>query len=410
VFRPLAINVGLRYASSRRSFVSFISAVAIGGLVLSVAVLLLVTSVMNGFEREMRQRILGLVPHAQLRGSLASDGIEDLIASVRTVEGVTGAAPYVQENGLLAANGASSGVVFHGIEPSSFRTISNLGQFVFEGSLEALQPGSFGVVLSRALAERLSLAAGDSVMAVLPEGSVTLVGLIPRQKRLRVAGIFDTHSEFDARGVYIALADAQRMFRLSGVVSGLSLRVSDVFAVATVAAAAADRIGSDRIYPVTWMRSHGNLYRAIGFQRAMMFLLLSLLVAVAAFNLVSALIMVVNQRQGDVAVLRTLGGDSRTIVGSFVTLGATIGVIGVVIGVALGAGAALLVEDGYRLLHDRFHVDLMSQYFVTYLPSEIRMGDVLLVTGVALALSLLSTLYPAWRAAALEPAEVLRHE
>jgi lipoprotein-releasing system permease protein len=410
VFRPLAFNIGLRYASSRRSFVSFISIVAIAGLVLSVAVLLLVTAVMNGFEREMRERILGLVPHAQLRGRLTDSDANSIVAKVSKVDGVRGAARYVEAAGLLAAHGAVAGVVFHGMDPAEFHTVSDLSKFVIAGSMSRLQTGSFGVVIGRSLATRLGVTVGDSVMAVLPDGAVTVVGLIPRQKRLEVVAVFDTSSELDTRGVYIELHDAQRLFRLRGTIQGVDMRLSDVFAASAITAAAVARVGDDVVYPVTWMRTQGNLYRAIGFQRAMMFLLLSLLVAVAAFNLVSALIMVVNQRRGDVAVLRTLGGEGRTIVGAFVTLGAVIGVVGVALGVALGTLAAVLVEDGYRWLESEFGLNLMSQYFITYLPSELRLADVTLVAGTALTLCFLSTLYPAWRAAALKPAEVLRHE
>lgn len=410
MFRPLPLNIGLRYATSRRSFVSFISIVAIAGLVLSVAVLLLVTAVMNGFEREMRDRILALVPHAQLRGRIADADIDPLARIALSIDGVDGVAPYVEGSGLIAANGRSAGVAFTGVDPARFETVSDLGNFMVAGRLDALQRGAFGVVVGRSLATRLGVTVGDSVMAVLPDGAVTIVGLIPRQKRMRVVGVFDTQSELDARGVYIQFGDAQRLFRFKGSAQGFILRVSDVFAASDVAANVVDAIGDQRLYPVSWMRSHGNLYRAIGFQRAMMFLLLSLLVAVAAFNLVSALIMVVNQRRGDVAVLRTLGGGGRTIIGAFLTLGAIIGVIGVTAGITLGVLGALMVEDGYRWLESEFAMNLMSQYFISYLPAELRITDVVVVTSVALFLSFLSTLYPAWRAAGLKPAEVLRHE
>lgn len=410
MFRPLPLNIGLRYATSRRSFVSFISVVAIAGLVLSVAVLLLVTAVMNGFEREMRNRILALVPHAQLRGRITDADIEPLVRIARSVDGVDGIAPYVEGSGLIAANGRSAGVAFTGVDPARFEAVSDLGNFMVSGRLDALQRGAFGVVVGRSLATRLGVGVGDSVMAVLPDGAVTIVGLIPRQKRMQVVGVFDTQSELDARGVYLEFSDAQKLFRSKGSAQGFIIRVADVFAASDVAATVVDAIGEQRLYAVSWMRSHGNLYRAIGFQRAMMFLLLSLLVAVAAFNLVSALIMVVNQRRGDVAVLRTLGGGGRTIIGAFVTLGAIIGVIGVAAGITLGVAGALVVEDGYRWLEAEFSLNLMSQYFISYLPAELRIADVLIVASVALSLSFLSTLYPAWRAAGLKPAEVLRHE
>lgn len=410
MFRPLAVNIGLRYANSRKSFVSFISLVAILGLVLSVAVLLLVTSVMNGFERELRDRILGVVPHVSVHARQPLGDLATVRATIESLPGVVAAAPFVDGTGLLAANDAVAGVALVGIDPTAESGVSDVAGYMRDGTLDGLGTRRFGVVVGRRTAERLDIRVGDDVTAVLPEGTVTIVGLIPRQKRLTVVGIFDTHSELDARSAYLTLEDAQRLLGVPRDTWGLHVRVADVFAVDDVARAITAEFGPDRAVAVTWMRQHGNLYRAIAFQRAMMFLLLSLLVAVAAFNLVSALVMVVNQRRGDVAVLRTLGADARTIVGSFVTLGALIGIVGVATGIALGSGAALVVEDGFRWLESQFGLSLMSQYFITYLPSELRAGDVALVAGVALSLCVASALYPAWRAAALRPAEVLRHE
>jgi lipoprotein-releasing system permease protein len=410
VFRPLAVNIGLRYASSRRSFVSFISLVAIAGLVLSVAVLLLVTSVMNGFERELRTRILGVVPHVVVHPRRALGDVHALERTVEALPGVAGAAPFVDGQGLLAANDRVAGVAIVGIDPGDEERVSDLSGYMTSGRLRALAEQRFGVVLGRRTAERLGLTTGDRVTLVLPEGAVTIVGLIPRQKRLRVVGIFETHSELDARAAYLSMPDAQRLVGVPPQTFGLHVRAHDVFAAEDVARAIAATLGPERAVAVTWMRQHGNLYRAIAFQRAMMFLLLSLLVAVAAFNLVSALVMVVNQRRGDVAILRTLGADTGSIVGAFVTLGAVIGVVGVAAGIALGAGGALAVEDGYRWLESRFRLTLMSQYFISYLPSELRLADVVRVAVVALLLCVGSAVYPAWRAAALRPAEVLRHE
>ena len=410
MFRPLAINIGLRYAHSRRSFVSFISVVAILGLILSVAVLLLVTSVMNGFERELKQRILGVVPHVTLRGRAPLDDFPRIAAALEGVDGIVGAAPFSEGTALVAANGATAGIGIIGVNPALEGRVSDLPRYVAQGSLAALVDGRFGVVIGRPIAERLHLAIGDRVTAILPEGTVTLIGLVPREKRLVVVGIFDTHSELDARAAYVSLGDAGRLFRLGDAFEGVDLRVQDLFRATDVAEAAVDRLGADRVYGVTWMREHGNLYHAIGFQRAMMFLLLSLLVAVAAFNLISALVMVVNQRRGDIAVLRTLGGDARTIVSAFVTLGGVIGVAGVSVGVLLGSLAAAIVERGFHWLESSFGVKLMAQYFITYLPSELRAGDVVLVAVIAMALCLASAVYPAARAAMLEPADVLRHE
>ena len=245
---------------------------------------------------------------------------------------------------------------------------------------------------------------------MLPDASVSLVGLIPRQKKVKVLGIVDTQSELDQRSAYLALGDAARLFRRGSGVDGLNVRLSNLFDAAPVGSAVVAALGAERVYAITWMRMHGNLYRAIEFQRAMMFLLLSLLVGVAAFNLVSALIMVVNQRRGDVAVLRTLGGGTSTIVVSFLVLGGVIGLAGVGLGLLLGTGAALLVQDGYQWLEHTLGLHLMSQYFISYLPAQVKVADLITVAGVALLLSLGSTLYPAYRAARLKPADVLKHE
>lgn len=410
MFYPLAVNIGLRYANSRRSFISFISIVAIAGLVLSVAVLVLVTSVMNGFERELKERVLGVVPHLTVRGVEPIENWREDAAMLAKVPGILGVAPFIDGTGLLVANGRSSGVTFNGIDPALEGAVSDIGKYVVDGDIGLLASGSFGVLLGRGVAAYLGVAAGDFVTAVLPEASVSLVGLIPRQKKIKVVGIIDTQSELDQRSVYLSLADAARLFRLGHRVQGLNVRLVDLFNASNVGTEAVAVLGPERVYAITWMRMHGNLYRAIEFQRAMMFLLLSLLVGVAAFNLVSALIMVVNQRRGDVAVLRTLGGGTSTIVVSFLVLGGIIGLAGVGLGLLLGTGASLLVQDGYRWLESALGLHLMSQYFISYLPAQVRVVDLATVAGVALLLSLGSTLYPAYRAARLKPADVLKHE
>ncbi len=410
MFYPLAVNIGLRYANSRRSFISFISIVAIAGLVLSVAVLVLVTSVMNGFERELKERVLGVVPHLTVRGVAPLSEWKADAADIASVPGVVGVAPFINGTGLLVANGRSSGVAFNGIDVEHEAAVSDLSKYVSGGRMESLVNGSFGVLLGRGVAEHLGVAVGDSVTAVLPDASVSLVGLIPRQKKVKVLGIVNTQSELDQRSAYVALGDAARLFRRGTGVDGLNVRLSNLFDAAPVGSAVVAALGAERVYAITWMRMHGNLYRAIEFQRAMMFLLLSLLVGVAAFNLVSALIMVVNQRRGDVAVLRTLGGGTRTIVMSFLVLGGVIGLAGVGLGLLLGTGAALLVQDGYQWLEHTLGLHLMSQYFISYLPAEVKVADLITVAGVALLLSLGSTLYPAYRAARLKPADVLKHE
>jgi lipoprotein-releasing system permease protein len=410
VFRPLSVNLGLRYAWSGRSLSSFIGIVALAGLVLSVAVLLLVTSVMNGFERELTDRVLGVMPHVTVRGRAPLDDWQSVARQLDQQPSVLGVAPFIDGPGLVVASKRTVGVVFTGIDPQSNDRVSDAARYMTSGRMDALRPDAWGVVLGAGVAQRLGVHVGDVVTAILPEASISLIGITPRQKRLHVVGILTTESELDARAAYLHIADASRLFHLGKRVHGIEVRIDDVFAADATAERLVDAVGSEQVYSITWMRTHGNLYRAIAFQRAVMFLLLSLLVGVAAFNLVSALVMIVNQRRGDIAVMRTLGSGSGTITTAFLVLGLLIGVGGVAIGVALGVGASLVVQDGYAWVERAFDVSLMTQYFVTYLPSELRLGDVVRVVVVALGLCALSTLYPALRAAALRPAEVLRHE
>jgi lipoprotein-releasing system permease protein len=248
------------------------------------------------------------------------------------------------------------------------------------------------------------------VSLVLPSATVTPAGLFPRQKRFVVKGIIRSNSELDARAAYIHLDDARRLFRLGKRVHGYQLRLEDLFSAAQIAAVGMDTLGRDRVFARTWMRSHGNLYRAIGVQKTTMFVLLSFLVAVAAFNLVSTLVMVVDQRSGDVAIMRTLGSDTGTVVGAFVLLGATLGLVGIGLGLLVGSAIALLLPALYNWITISFGLDLMNQYFVSYLPVQIHLADLMGISITALVLCILSTLYPALRAAALRPSEVLAHE
>jgi lipoprotein-releasing system permease protein len=251
---------------------------------------------------------------------------------------------------------------------------------------------------------------GDRVTLVLPSATVTPAGLFPRQKRFQVRGIVRSRSEIDSRAVYVAAPDAMRLLRTGGRVHGYQLRVSDLFAADAVAREAILMLNRMDLFPRSWMRTHGNLYHAIGVQKTTMFVLLSFLVGVAAFNLVSTLVMVVDQRRGDVAILRTLGSDSRTVLWTFVLLGTTLGLIGIVAGLLVGGLVSLSLPGFYLWVTERFSLDLMSQYFVNYLPVEVRFEDMVGISVTALVLSILSTLYPAWRAIRLKPSEVLAHE
>jgi lipoprotein-releasing system permease protein len=404
----VTLALGVRYAFSRRSSLSFISLVAIGGLALSVAVLVVVVSVINGFERELEQRVFGILPHAMVqgRGGLGAEARDG--ERLAGVPGVSGAAPFVQGTGLAAADHHAAGVLIWGIDPERQSDVSDYARYVGPGA--PLVAGEYRVVLGAGVARRLGVGVGDSVTLVLPTATVTPAGILPRQKRFTVAAILASQSEVDGRAALVHIGDAQRLFRLGRSIHGYQLKLDDLFAAESVAAAAVDALGRERVYASTWMRTHGNLYRAIGVQKSTMFVLLSFLVAVAAFNLVSTLVMVVNQRSGDVAILRTLGSGTGQIVRAFVLLGLLIGATGILVGAVVGTVIAEALPWLYRSVTSTFGLDLMNQYFVSYLPVEVRFADLGGIVLTALALCAGSTLYPAWRAAVLKPAQVLAHE
>jgi len=404
----LTLALGARYAFSRRSSLSFISLVAVGGLALSVAVLVIVVSVINGFERELETRVFGVLPHVMLHGRGPLAVLDDDEARLLAHPGVVGAAPFVQGTGLAAVSDRALGVLIWGIDPARQGGVSRYADYV-EGNRE-LRPGAYQAILGAGVASRLGVGIGDAVTLVLPSATVTPAGVLPRQKRFVVAALLSSKSEVDSRAVMIHIADAQRLFRLGHGIHGYQLQVADLFAAERVAMLAVAELGRDRVVASTWMRTHGNLYRAIGIQKSTMFVLLSFLVAVAAFNLVSTLVMVVNQRSGDVAILRTLGSGTGLIVRAFVLLGLLIGSAGILLGALFGTLIALLLPDLYLLVTQTFQLDLMNQYFVSYLPVEVRPSDLTGIVLTALVLCVVSTLYPAWRAAALKPSQVLAHE
>ncbi len=404
----VALSVGSRYAFSRGSSISFISFVAVAGLALSVAVLVVVVSVVNGFERELKERVLGMLPHLTLYGR------EPVVATVHELEalqqlpGVTGVVPFVQGAGLAAVADKVSGVLITGIEPERYADVSDLHRYL-DPQVD-LVAGEFGVLLGAGLADELRVTPGDRVTLVLPNATVTPAGLFPRQKRFTLKGIVRSQSEVDGRAAYIHQRDAQRLFRLGSRVHGYQVRLADLFQANQVAQLALEHAGRDRMFARSWMRTHGNLFRAIGIQKTTMFVLLSFLVGVAAFNLVSTLVMVVDQRSSDVAILRTLGSDTTTVVSAFVLLGTALGTTGIVAGLAVGFIISTLLPGLYAWASSSFDLDLMSQYLVSYLPVEVRLEDLLGIAVTALLLCVASTLYPAWRAARLQPAEVLAHE
>ena len=409
----LAAELGLRYAFSRRGSGALIGGVAVAGLALSVAVLVVVLSVVNGFEHELRERVFGVLPHAGLWGDQpflpSASAASELVAA----PGVVGAAEIVQGSGLAIAHDEVQGVLLTGIEPSTYREVSGVEAFLDPSggaTLDVLESGRFGVILGARLASRLGVGVGDPVRLMLPLGSLTLAGVLPRQKRFQVVALLRSGSELDARAAFIHLADAQRLFRLGEQVHGYQLRLADLDEANTLAALAVRRLGEDRFFARTWQHSHGNLYRAIGAQKATLFVLLAFLVGVAAFNLVSTLVMTVEQRGADIAILKTMGAASAPLIGCFVMLGALIGALGILIGIGVGTALAGGLPTVFAWINDGLNLDLMNQYFISYLPVDIWPADLARIALVSFALCVICTLYPAWRAARVLPSRVLAHE
>ncbi|WP_447769022.1 lipoprotein-releasing ABC transporter permease subunit [Pseudomonas kilonensis] len=416
MFRPLFVFIGTRYtrAKRRNHFVSFISLTSIIGLALGVVVMIVVLSVMNGFDHEMRTRVLGMVPHATLESGEAISDWPSLAAKVKQNPQVLAVAPFTQMQGLLTNDGKVSKVLLNGIDPGLERQVSIIDNFMQQGKLDDLAPGSFGIVIGDKAAAKLGVAIGDKLTFVAPEVTVTPGGIFPRMKRFTVVGIFHVGAgELDG---YLGVTNLQDLARLHrwkpDQVQGLRLKFDDLFQAPRVAWTIAQQLGEDRYYARDWTRTHGNLYQAIRMEKAMIGLLLLLIVAVAAFNIISTLVMVVNDKKGDIAILRTLGATPGQIMRIFMVQGTVIGVIGTCVGALVGMFAALNVSAAIAGLegligHKFLNADV---YFIDYLPSQLQADDVLMVCGAALVLSFLATLYPAWRAARTQPAEALRYE
>ena len=365
----LALRIGLRYARSRRSFISFVSGLSLAGLALSVAILVFVQAVVAGFEREMNERVLGIVPHVTVSGRVPVQDAETTLAVIRAVPGVAGASPVVEGAALLATAERTAGVALTGIDPERYRTVSRLFEFA---DSQALQAGLFRILIGTQVAERLAVAVGDDVAVVLPEATVTPLGAFARQKRFRVAGIVDTGSQLDRLAAYVHQRDAAQLFRLGRAVHGFHVRGEDALQAGDVRRGIVAQVGGHRFSVGTWFRSFGNLYAAIEVTRGMLFLLLSLLVAVAAFNLVSSLVMIVNQRRGDVAMLQTMGAPARLPIGAFLVLGAAIAAAGVMLGLGAGVGLGLIAAAGFPWLEALLGTPLMGEYLITRLPVGVR--------------------------------------
>jgi lipoprotein-releasing system permease protein len=417
---PYEWTIGVRYLRSqhRSGFVSFVASMSVIGLALGVAVLIVVLSVLNGFETELRSRMLSVTSHGTI------SGLEGHIADWRSAQsqlagrpGVRAVAPYIEARGLLANGQAVAGTIVRGVLPAEEAATIALGSRMLSGQLTDLEPGRFNVILGSALAAELGVKQGQTLVLMTPEGTATPAGLMPRMRRFTVSGIFESGMyEYDRGLALVHLQDAARLYRLGDRVTGLRLALDDPFVAPQVVRSAAETLditsNQNGFYVSDWTRDHANFFRSIELTKSMMFFILLILIVVAAINLIATLVMIVKEKQTDIAILRTIGAAPGNVLHMFVVQGGLIGLAGTLAGALLGWLLALNVTGVVHGIERLFGVRFLdpSVYLMGDLPSEVHLGDVLQVAAVALLLAALATIYPAWRASRTLPAEALRHE
>ncbi len=415
---PYELILGWRYtragrATRRNGFISFISGVSMLGIALGVAALIIVLSVMNGFQKEVRDRMLGVVSHIEIfapNGAALPDVVRTL-SEIRANPSVVGAAPFIATQALLARGEDMKGTMVRGIDPALESGVTDLAGALKNTALTQLVPGEFGVVLGGELARALGVRAGDKVTLVAPSGQVTPAGVVPRLKQMTVVGTFDSgHFEYDSALVLMHLEDAGRIFRLEGP-TGVRVKLRDLHQAREVAAEMAGTLSGDLLIR-DWTRQNRTWFAAVQLEKRMMFIILTLIVAVAAFNLVSTLVMTVTDKRADIAILRTLGASPQSIMGIFVVQGAMVGVIGTLAGLTLGLGVAFNIDVLVPALEQLLSANFLPKdiYLISRMPSDPQRADILPIAVISLVLAFLATLYPSWRASQVNPAEALRYE
>ncbi|HWI36268.1 MAG TPA: lipoprotein-releasing ABC transporter permease subunit [Burkholderiales bacterium] len=407
--------VGLRYTRARRRnrFIGINSLVSMIGIMVGVWALIVVLSVMNGFQKEVRERILGVASHVQITsiGNRLHDW--QSIAKIAAKHSrVLATAPFVQAQAMLAAGPAVRGALVRGILPDQEDKVADFGDKMKMGSLEALKPGEFGVVLGVDLARSLQVLPGDKVAFVAPQGLVTPAGVIPRLKQFTVVGIFEAGiADADAALALVHLQDAQTLYQLGTDVTGVRLKLDDIFAARQVARELMTDLPQDT-YASDWTRTHANFFRAVEIEKRMMFIILTLIILVAAINIISTLVVAVTDKQADIAILRTLGARPGSVMQMFIVMGMVIGVVGTLLGVITGIVTAVNIDVIVPAIENAFNIKFLSKdvYLIPELPSDLQWGDVVAISAMGLGLSFLATLYPSWRASRLNPAEALRYE
>lgn len=415
---PFEYFVGLRYTSAgrragrRNGFISFISTLSVAGIALGVAALIVVLSVMNGFQKEVRDRMLGVLSHIEVfagREPLTdwNKVLEDARRNVRVV----GGAPYVAGQAMLTHEDSVRGVLVRGVLPDRELEVTEFAKVMRQGRLSALVPGEFGIAIGKELANSLLLGVGDKLALIAPQGTVTPTGLVPRLRQFTVVAVFEAgHYEYDSNLVLMHLTDAARLFRVDGV-TGIRLKTSDMMAAPEIGRELSRSLTGD-LYIRDWSSENKNWFAAVQIEKRMMFIILTLIVAVAAFNLVSMLVMTVTDKQADIAILRTLGASPSSIMKIFVVQGAVVGLLGTFIGVSLGVLLASNIDSVVGTVERLFGFKVLPPgvYFITHLPSDLQLSDVTSIAAVSCVLAFASTLYPSWRASRVQPAAALRYE
>jgi lipoprotein-releasing system permease protein len=412
---PFELFVGLRYtrAKRRNNFTSFISLTSMIGIALGVAVLIIVLSVMNGFHEKLRESIVGVTAHLQISGeNYTLTDWPSLVAQVKTAPHVLAAAPYIGAQGMLSFGQAAQGAIVRGILPAEEEKVTELGSHMRVGKLADLKAGEFGIILGADLAQLLGVIIGDKVVLLVPQGQFTPTGVVPRIKQFKVIGLFQTNSvEYDAGLALIHMDDAAKLYRMGDKVSGVQLKLDDLFQAPAVAQQLANQLHGN-YYISDWTQQHSNLFSAIQMEKRVMSIIMTLIVAVAAFNIVSTLVMAVNDKRADIAIMRTFGASPRSIMQIFIVQGALIGLIGTALGVIFGVLIALNIETVVPFIEHLFGVKFLAAgiYPINEVPSHLEWSDVVVITVTSFVLSLLATLYPSWHASRTNPAEALRYE
>ena len=415
MFKPVPLFVGLRYtrAKRRNHFISFISLISILGIALGVMALITVLSVMNGFEKELRERILGMASHAHVT-SFDSKLYKwkDVREKIASDPRVIGTAPQIEFEAMLNLGDKVSGALIRGIEPEEEKKVSDVHQHMVAGSLDDLKPGGFGIVLGKELAIALNVELGSKLTVVTPQANVTPAGFMPRFRRFTVVGVFSVGMyEYDRATAFVHIQDAAKLMKYGNAVGSIRLKLDDMFAAKAVSADLTRLLGPD-YFVSDWTVQHENFFRAIKTEKRVMFFILLLIVTVAAFNIVSTLVMLVNDKRPDIAIMRTLGMSPLQVMGVFVVQGMLIGALGTLLGVICGVALATNVDVIVPWLEQLFHTQFLAAdvYYITELPSDLRIRDVIIIAIVSFMASVLMTIYPAWQAARTSPAEALRYE